>query len=219
MSDGNKLLSDVSCKYGAPMGRIRIADKTDVKVRLFRMRMADGAYDVGGAYWGCGTPLYAAIGEGFQWFTRAANRTIARKKLLEEFPDVQVRASTQLEPPDHFTNEYIRAALWVETDEDESPLDAKYTVADIERETLAQMIEDCRQFQEKYGHLFTKENCPKQFDPVGYAAHDLWLTRSDNGCGYWDGDWEEPAATILTEAAKEMGEMDLVVYEGKIYGS
>lgn len=90
MADPNKLLSDVSSKYGAPMGRREIRDDTAAKVRLFRVRMVDGDYDRGGAYWGGGsTPLYAAIGDGFQSFTRAKSRAEAKAAFLEEFPDLR----------------------------------------------------------------------------------------------------------------------------------
>lgn len=90
--DGNKLLSNVSSRFGAPMGRRNITENTTGKVRLFRVRMVDGCYDVGGAYWGMGTPLYAAIGDGFQYFIRAINRTIARTEILDQFPELRIRA-------------------------------------------------------------------------------------------------------------------------------
>ena len=47
----------VSSRRGAPFGRtsVRIADpKGSVKLRLYRMRLVDGDYDNGGAYWGRG---------------------------------------------------------------------------------------------------------------------------------------------------------------------
>jgi hypothetical protein len=91
MSDGNKLLSDVSSKYGAPMGRRNITDIINGKVRLFRVRMLDYCYDRGGAYWGMGEPLYAAIGDGFQFFLRAKNRPVARQKILNLYPDLKIR--------------------------------------------------------------------------------------------------------------------------------
>jgi hypothetical protein len=91
MSDPNKLLSDVSSKYGAPMGRPTIAGNKEAVVRLFRVRMVDGDYDVGGAYWGGvpSEPLYAAIGDDFQTFVRAKSREIAKKKLQEDYPDLR----------------------------------------------------------------------------------------------------------------------------------
>lgn len=57
-------LSNVSCKYGAPMGR-PCEDLTHViNVSVHRVKMSScGAYDDGGAYWGIGKPLYRAAGE------------------------------------------------------------------------------------------------------------------------------------------------------------
>lgn len=89
MSDGNKLLADVNCQYGAPMGRPTITDNPEAKVRLFRVEFFSGDYDRGGAYWGGGSPLYAAIGDGFQAFCRADNRQKAKEKLLNDFPKLR----------------------------------------------------------------------------------------------------------------------------------
>jgi hypothetical protein len=51
------------------------------------------------------------------------------------------------------------------------------------------------------------------------AGHDVWLTRNGHGCGFWDGDWSEPAATRLTKASKKFGEFNLLVGDdGKIHG-
>ncbi len=56
--DLNKELSDVSSKYGAPMGRATegvSGFETELfvgKLRIQRMRMTCGDYDAGGAYWG-----------------------------------------------------------------------------------------------------------------------------------------------------------------------
>jgi hypothetical protein len=36
-----------------------------------------------------GTPLYAAIGDGFQTFTRAANRTDAIEYFTEKYPNLK----------------------------------------------------------------------------------------------------------------------------------
>ncbi len=50
------------------------------------------------------------------------------------------------------------------------------------------------------------------------AAHDFWLTRCGHGAGFWDGDWPEPAATVLDNAAKAFGNVDLYVGDdGQIY--
>jgi hypothetical protein len=77
----SKQFSDVSCKYGAPMGRREDGYlETDIArfVRLFRVRLDSGGYDDGGAYWGIGTPLFCAIDDdGNRKFVRASHRTKA----------------------------------------------------------------------------------------------------------------------------------------------
>lgn len=55
-------LSKVHSKYGAPMGRAGLtccvfatrACGEDAKVKLARVRINQGGYDDGGAYWGAG---------------------------------------------------------------------------------------------------------------------------------------------------------------------
>ncbi len=78
-------LSKVDCKFGAPMGR-----RSDIevygKVRLERVRLNQGGYDSGGAYWGSGEPLFRAEdSEGNQYFLRGKNRAAAKKFLSDMF--------------------------------------------------------------------------------------------------------------------------------------
>ena len=77
-----KQFDDVSCKYGAPMGRTEYHDDFSAKARCFRVNFVDGDYDDGGAYWGGypSLPLYCATnGEGFMMFVRASNRKLAKE--------------------------------------------------------------------------------------------------------------------------------------------
>jgi hypothetical protein len=53
----DKIISPVSGKYGAPMGRLSVGTKPDNK-KIFDCRVPmNGAYDKGGAYWGLGNEL------------------------------------------------------------------------------------------------------------------------------------------------------------------
>jgi hypothetical protein len=61
-----RVIPEVSTKYGAPMGRrsygvdpnTSVANEKEVRVYDKRVPMSDcGAYDQGGAYWGCGPQL------------------------------------------------------------------------------------------------------------------------------------------------------------------
>ena len=82
-----KQFVDVSCKYGAPMGRhtYGIAGNVDGKISLFHVTLCQG-YDDGGAYWGCATSykdqLYCARSvesdDDFFQFIRAESREAAR---------------------------------------------------------------------------------------------------------------------------------------------
>ena len=110
-----------------------------------------------------------------------------------------------------FTRAYIDAALWSSTDDDGEPLDKEYGGSDIVSDTKARMERDCASFYEKYGNLLPKDD---------QGGHDFWLTRNHHGAGFWDGDYEEPDATTLTNAAHAYGEFDLYVGDdGEIHGS
>lgn len=116
---------------------------------------------------------------------------------------------------DSFTRAYIEAALWSSNDESDErggePMDKNYGIEDIHEETLKKMKSDCDEFQTAY------------YDLIGHdlerAGHDFFLTRAGAGCGFWDGGWDEPDATTLTEASKGFGEFTLYVGDdGMIHG-
>lgn len=127
---------------------------------------------------------------------------------------------------DDFTTAYLEAALWTSLDETNpeqggQPLDGNYSNDDIEADTLAEMIEDCRKFQEANVELIIDDNVAVESNLScgDRAGHDFWLTRNGHGAGFWDGDWEHPAGATLTEAAKAFGEYDLTATGtgGKVY--
>lgn len=93
-------LTQLSCKYGAPMGRRETHDidrEDPAKFYLQYVPFVDGAYDRGGAYWGCPANLYRAYA-AFEWdpnekvletemFVRANSRDEAKAKVREEYPN------------------------------------------------------------------------------------------------------------------------------------
>lgn len=93
-----KNLPVVSATYGAPMGRRDTVADADIALRfhLYRMRMVDGCYDTGGAYWGCGSyatgymyRAYVLPGEDNAYnecFVRARTRVEAKEKVRCMFP-------------------------------------------------------------------------------------------------------------------------------------
>jgi hypothetical protein len=58
----NQILCEVDSSRGAPMGRPDVGERKDVEGKRIYCRRVyliyDGAYDKGGAYWGCGATLY-----------------------------------------------------------------------------------------------------------------------------------------------------------------
>ena len=126
---------------------------------------------------------------------------------------------------DAFTRAYVEAALWSTNDESDErggePLDKNYGVEDIAPETMELIVEDCADFQERFGRLIEDDD-PKvvhgEYDRWEKAGHDFWLTREGHGAGFWDGDWPKHGDE-LTEAAKSYGEFELYVGDdGAIYG-
>lgn len=122
-----------------------------------------------------------------------------------------------------FFDAYVEAALWSSNDESRpdggDPMDQNYVPADLSRETFARMLRDCEAFQAENEEFLTSEYCNSRYGVDAQAGHDFWLTRNHHGAGFWDGDWEEPAATKLTDSAHKFGEYNLYVGDdGKIYG-
>jgi hypothetical protein len=82
--------SNVSSKYGAPMGRRSSykhrAAGSRPKLSLQRVRLNSGGYDSGGAYWGLGKPLYVATDfEGIEVFVRGDTREKAKSEVHSLF--------------------------------------------------------------------------------------------------------------------------------------
>jgi hypothetical protein len=115
---------------------------------------------------------------------------------------------------DVFTEGFIDAMFFTEEKhgEDDGNIDSELGYADIAPSLLAKIKADCNTFQSTYGGYFNNENCSYHGCEVdAYAGHDFWLTRNGHGCGFWDGDWAEPVATVLTEAAKGYGKLEVYV--------
>lgn len=120
---------------------------------------------------------------------------------------------------DAFISAYIEAALWSSMDDDGNPLDTEYDVSDIAQDTLSAMQADCAAFLDKCGHLIDDSRYIGGYTESEMSGHDFWLTRNGHGAGFWDGDWPEPRATELDNAAKSFGSFELYVGDdGKIYG-
>ncbi len=73
---------------GAPMGRVSdLPEDTTEKLYLRRMRLYDGCYDKGGAYWGAPDTMWCAWdSDGRALYVRAHSRGAAKAKVLESCP-------------------------------------------------------------------------------------------------------------------------------------
>lgn len=115
-----------------------------------------------------------------------------------------------------FTDAYLRALLWSERDDDGRSFEDKAEIAD---DALAAIEADCRAFYA--AHVDTWRGAHQgasEYPEDEVAGHDLAFTRNGHGVGFWDGDWKEPAASTLTEAARRMGPQGLYRGDdGKVY--
>jgi hypothetical protein len=122
----------------------------------------------------------------------------------------------QFDGIDEFTQGYIIAALWSTNDDDEQPLDALHSVDDIDSETIAEMVGDCKDFQEANAALLEAYYVHR---PADHAGHDFWLTRNGHGTGFWDRGLGK-LGDDLAELARVYGEYNLYIGDhGMIYGN
>jgi hypothetical protein len=89
-------LSKAYSKYGASMGRRDYIEEalprdTSARFNLETVRINQGGYDSGGAYWGTGMALWRAQERegGTELFFRAPSRDAAKAKVRERFPNAR----------------------------------------------------------------------------------------------------------------------------------
>lgn len=116
---------------------------------------------------------------------------------------------------DAFTTAYVETALWSSNDESDDqggePLDENYSVSDIDEATLAKMIADCADFQERFGELIDDDDSPdiQKHGARELAGYDFWMTRNGHGVGFWEhSDWPKHGKE-LDAGAKTYGSFDL----------
>ena len=86
-------VTNVSSRYGAPMGRREniTEPRYPVKFHLQRIRLNLGGYDAGGAYWGHGRdPLYCVFSDDprFQFYARGQDKAEVVMELVTRYPKV-----------------------------------------------------------------------------------------------------------------------------------
>lgn len=108
---------------------------------------------------------------------------------------------------DQFTQGYIECATWAED------LDHH----DLAPETLAAMVEDCKDFQDAHAELLARY---AEHRSMGHAGHDFWLTRNHHGAGFWDRGLPGDLGKLLTDAAHAFGGVNLYLGDdSKVYQS
>lgn len=115
-----------------------------------------------------------------------------------------------------FVKGFIETALWSSTVTVDNPDGGPGATRDIgcgayslDRGSMGALEAVARQWWEKHGELVSdavEDGYPiRRHDQCAYecAGHDLWLTASGHGAGFWDGDWEG-YSDRLTESAQEL---------------
>ncbi len=121
---------------------------------------------------------------------------------------------------DSFTRAYLECALWSSHDDECESLDTNFHLSDIAPESVAQVAEECAQFQadNKADLSLVSSLCDSE-----RAGHKFWLNRNGHGSGFWDeyyGEDESLRAAFLrlSDASKAWGSCDAYVGDdGQIY--
>jgi hypothetical protein len=141
------------------------------------------------------------------------------KKLIsdEGFKRIAQAVNTSIDGLDDFTEGYIEAALWASVDDEGEPLSENYSEIDIAPDTLEEIKNDCKDFQESNEELLERAyeatgNSPSR------AGFDFYLNRNGHGAGFWDGHWDE-FGDDLSELSDPYGTMDMYVEDGTVYSN
>lgn len=114
---------------------------------------------------------------------------------------------------ENILDHYVICALWSSMDEDGEPLDAVFTIDDIDTKTLNCMRSDVAGFVESNADLLEQSGLSDQ-----QIGHDFWLTRNHHGAGFWDRGLPDSIGDALTKAAHSCGGVDLYVgHNGYVY--
>lgn len=135
---------------------------------------------------------------------------------------------TENEPSTTRAERSSKPEEWAERVEEgqQKDIPGDYGFADLAPESLAKIIADCRTFQA--GAAYQALEAADWDTPIKggkwgelhdtLAGRDFWYTRNGHGCGFWDGDWPEPHASALTDAAKSFRQVDAYLGDdGRVY--
>lgn len=126
---------------------------------------------------------------------------------------------TSTEELDDFTKGYLTTIFWTDRTED----DEEYDEDELAPETLAKIVEDCKDFQENAAQLL-EEYCERidghqdfNFSRMASAGGDFALTRNGHGSGFWDRGLDE-LGEKLSEESRPFGNQSLYLGDDqKVY--
>ena len=127
-----------------------------------------------------------------------------------------IHKDNEIKGQSEFVKAYIRAALWSSSSDNGDELEKKYTVDDIDHDTLVRMAKDSKDFQDKYGELYDQGGWDDE-----QAAIDFWLSRNGHGSGFKDRGYDynnEEIGDKLHKAAESYGPYDLYLGDGQYDG-
>lgn len=110
---------------------------------------------------------------------------------------------------------YLGTAIWSSTDDDGTPLDKNYRIADFAPEAVHQATRDVSAF------FHAARSLIRDLEDA-QVADDFWLTRAQHGAGFWARVELEAdrRGERLTELAHCFGEVDVYVGDdGRLYFS
>lgn len=121
----------------------------------------------------------------------------------------------------------VQAVLFIETDENDVPLDKNYTIDDVDEDDLKKLYLEYQEFLDK-AEAQILDSISHDFESIDdfYLFHannqnqteyDYILTRCHEGCGFWDGDWDKRVSDLLTKLARHHSEINAYVENNVVY--
>jgi hypothetical protein len=120
------------------------------------------------------------------------------------------RSPTEVEDVDQWQDDEVggylaKVALWAGTGEDEEPLDDKFDISNIDKDSLQAEVEKVQKFWSEATALHLTDWCDKD-----EFVYDFWLDRNGGGTGFWDRCPKEDLGRKLSKMAKQYGHCDLL---------
>jgi hypothetical protein len=194
-------------RFGAQMGRqsdLPLTYPGEVVIR--DVPLDEGGYDPGGAYWGVGVALWLVEPTDPNDDRVAYCRAFSLTTAIASFPEAKYVTPIRVDSDDiaEMSEGYLQCALFTGTDEDETPLDDKFSTADFSEGDRAKARMVCEEFAANWDA--TLLYCIAQGRGTWErAGMDLWLSRNQHGISFAD-HWPEAEAKVLDEAADKLGE-------------